>query len=104
MGLVGHMYRPHTRIPILLELHRRRVARKLSLPSLAATIGCCPTTLAGWERGEHSPSLFFLTAWANALGQEIILCQTKPGNTNTTRPRESGGATPTTAEQPIRSV
>ena len=94
---VGHMFRPHTSDPFLHQLHARRVARNLSLTTLAELIGCNDSTLGGWERGDHSPTLASLQAWVNTLGLELTLCPlTKP----LTNPRSPQPASPTPHSSP----
>lgn len=44
-----------------------RTDRRMSQPSLAATVGCHPHTIGNLERGQTVPSLFAVFALAQAL-------------------------------------
>mgnify|MGYP000922328784 FL=1 len=78
-GGIGIARRPRNRAPKFInffcqELHRIRVARKLSLATVAASLGVTPATVGCWERGDYRPPhLDLAEKWANVLDHEFEL-------------------------------
>lgn len=62
----------------LIEQFRKR-RHRLGIPQimLDQVIGCAPGLVAKWEIGNRKPSSFNLYCWAEALGCEIQLKETK---------------------------
>ena len=58
--------------PIIAQLRRAR-QKRCSAQQLADQIGKSRGVVTDWEYGRHSPNLDNLTAWAAALGYEVIL-------------------------------
>jgi transcriptional regulator with XRE-family HTH domain len=65
--------KPRPDIPMLRELHKERLQRGLSQQDLAIQIGCSMNALGDWERGDATPQLPFLFAWAKALGFKVTI-------------------------------
>ncbi|HEX6968304.1 MAG TPA: helix-turn-helix transcriptional regulator [Micromonosporaceae bacterium] len=64
------------RHPIVLALKGRRIALGLSQREVAAAAGTWQGRLTAWETGHAVPTLDSLTAWAAALGCELVLAET----------------------------
>lgn len=58
---------------ILLKLRHTRKLQGLTTAALAKRVGVIPSQLSNWEMGKQCPSKNNLTAWANALGFDIVL-------------------------------
>jgi transcriptional regulator with XRE-family HTH domain len=59
---------------ILAALRDARKASNISQEAVAADLGLnSQSGFSKLERGIHSPTLFTLTNWANALGYELVL-------------------------------
>jgi transcriptional regulator with XRE-family HTH domain len=59
--------------PLCEQLRTLRVAKKLTLETLARSLGYNAYTIGGWERGKISPSLASLSNWADALGVKVTI-------------------------------
>ncbi len=59
--------------PIVAQLRQARRDRGLTQEAVAARAGVVRPTIGTCERGEHSPTLPILEAWAGALGLELRL-------------------------------
>lgn len=68
--------------PIIAELNKIRLERRLSRRALAVLMGVQPKDgyIARWEYGIHSPSLASIERWAEALGYELDLHQKEKPN------------------------
>lgn len=59
--------------PIIEQLREVRRNRNLSQDQLSAAIGTAQNNLCRCEKGHHFPRLDTISAWAEALGFEIVL-------------------------------
>lgn len=59
--------------PLVIQLRAARVAQGKTQLDVTVEGGFGERSIQGWENGRVSPSLHNLTAWANALGLEIML-------------------------------
>ena len=59
---------------------RTRRFKDLTQGQLAKQIGVSADALAGWEQGEHEPTLSNAVAWARALGLDLgeLLAESSP--------------------------
>lgn len=65
---------PH---PLLAELRRIRIARRVTQQALADRLGLHRNTIDLWERGERRPAPSELCRWAAALDHDVALHQVK---------------------------
>jgi len=56
-------------------LRHERQRRKMPLATLGARLGVGDATVAGWERGHHSPSPTDLCRWAAELDMIVLLAE-----------------------------
>lgn len=77
------------RLPlVIVELRRARERQNMTLEELAKRIGVERVSLQKWESLWHRPRFQMLLDWAEALGYEIALRQTKFGKRS---PAPTGG-------------
>lgn len=61
--------------PLIAQLADARRAARLSQVDIADEIGLNPRSVGQWERGERTPDLRYLTAYATVLGMELTLTE-----------------------------
>lgn len=61
--------------PVVRQLVDRRLALGLSQREVARRAGLAQSIISEGERGNHTPGLDTLTAWADGLGAEVRLVE-----------------------------
>lgn len=59
--------------PLCRSLRAARIIKEISRHDLAERLGYSADSIGRWERGEHSPSLRALRAWADSLDATHLL-------------------------------
>jgi transcriptional regulator with XRE-family HTH domain len=67
--------KPHN---LIADLRKIRQDSRISQDAIGAALGSPRNVITEWELGQHSPKISTLSAWADALGYEIVL-QPKAG-------------------------
>lgn len=63
--------------PVISRLHTARVKQNINQQDLAERIGVTRPALSHWERGWKTPTWFNFMCWAEALGVEIEVKETR---------------------------
>lgn len=61
--------------PLITQLRAERESRGFTRAQFGRIIGHTPTKIAAWELGRYTPLWANLTAWAAALGFDVVLAR-----------------------------